>query len=134
MDETRERGVKKRWNFLGVMDGFLRSLPRLGSSVGGDESRLAPKGAELLVAEEDVFSDMITGCADMRFGVDPALRDGDRPSSFYTLHTGTMARQLGLLLSLRLALGRGPPSFEEGNLAVLQDAVRGAMTRWRAWV
>ena len=36
--DTRVRGVKKRLNFLGVIDGFLRSLPVMRR---GGESRLA---------------------------------------------------------------------------------------------
>jgi hypothetical protein len=58
LDDTRDRGVKKRWNFRGVIDGFLRSLPRLGGSLGGDESRLALRVADRLVPEDGVFSDM----------------------------------------------------------------------------
>ena len=36
--DTRDRGVKNRLNFLGVIDGFLRSLPVLRR---GGESRSA---------------------------------------------------------------------------------------------
>ena len=59
MDETR--GVKKRRNFLGVIDGFLRSfsLPRLEGALGGDESRLALKVADLLDGEEGSLSAMV---------------------------------------------------------------------------
>ena len=42
-DETRDLGVKKRLNFRGVIDGFLRSLAWLGGgggSLGGEERRL----------------------------------------------------------------------------------------------
>jgi hypothetical protein len=60
-DETRDRGVKKRRNFLGVIDGFLRSfsLPRLDGALGGDESRLALKVADLLDGEEGSLSAMV---------------------------------------------------------------------------
>lgn len=59
MDETRERGVKKRVNFLGVIDGFLRSLPRVEGALGGDESRLVLSVADLLAGEDGPLSAMV---------------------------------------------------------------------------
>ena len=53
-DETR--GVKNLRNFLGVIEGFLRSLSRLGGNLGGDESRLLLKIAELFALEDGVLS------------------------------------------------------------------------------
>lgn len=50
--ETRERGVKNFRNFLGVIDGFLFSLPSAGGNLGGEESRLLVKMADLLVVDE----------------------------------------------------------------------------------
>lgn len=62
LDETRDRGVKNRRNFLGVIEGFLRSLSRLAGSLGGDDSRLLLKVAELLAPVlEGVLSVMVDG-------------------------------------------------------------------------
>jgi len=61
LEETRDRGVKNRWNFLGVIDGFLRSLPRVDGALGGDESRLAFKVADFLAGEEGTLSAMVNG-------------------------------------------------------------------------
>jgi len=64
LDETRDRGVKKRWNFLGVIDGFLRSfsLPRREGARGGDDSRLALRVADRRGGEEGSLSAMADCC------------------------------------------------------------------------
>ena len=58
VDETRERGVKNLWNFLGVIDGFLFSLPSAGTVLGGEERRSLVNMADLLV-EEEALSPMV---------------------------------------------------------------------------
>jgi hypothetical protein len=59
LDETRDRGVKNRWNFLGVIDGFLRSLPWVDGALGGDDRRLLLKVADLLAGDEAILSAMV---------------------------------------------------------------------------
>jgi hypothetical protein len=49
--ETRDRGVKKRWNFLGVTDAFRLSLLCAEVILGGDEVRLPARLAEALIPE-----------------------------------------------------------------------------------
>lgn len=49
--ETRERGVKKRWNFLGVTDAFRLSLLWAEAILGGDEVRLPARLAEAFIPE-----------------------------------------------------------------------------------
>jgi hypothetical protein len=55
-DETRDRGVKNCLNFRGVIDGFRRSFPRLGGSLGGDVRRLLLSTAEFLAEAGVLFS------------------------------------------------------------------------------
>jgi hypothetical protein len=56
-DDTRDRGVKNLSNFLGVIEGFLRSL-----RLGGEDSKSLVRIADLLAeVGEGVFSDMING-------------------------------------------------------------------------
>jgi len=66
----RERGVKKRWNFRGVMDGLRRSLRGLG---GDDGMVLAAVFAELFgvrfsVWLVEVSSITISGWDDINWG------------------------------------------------------------------
>ena len=82
-EETRERGVKKRWNFRGVMDGLRRSLRGRG---GDDGMMLAAVFAELLGVRFSVWfaelsSITISGWDDINWGWVSFMLSATRPGT-----------------------------------------------------
>lgn len=53
--EILDRGVKKRWNLRGVMEGFRLSLAWLDGILGGEESRLRAMVAVVLAAVDEAL-------------------------------------------------------------------------------